>query len=166
MEKQNREDAFLSRDHDHDHCIAEALSRAEEICARKSARLTRIRKRVLSFVWESHSPVGAYDILDRLNAEGRRTAPITVYRALDFLMENGLVHRLASVNAYTGCGVPETPHGAHFLICDECGAVAELLDPKIDRAISLGAKQAGFAVKSPVVEVQGRCPSCQVEGYK
>ena len=163
MGKKIQEEAFLSLDHDHNHCIIDALSKAEEICARRGTRLTRIRKSVLSFVWESHSPVGAYDILYRLNTEGRRTAPITVYRALEFLMANGLVHRLASMNAYTGCGVPETPHGAHFLICEICGVVAELRDPEIDRAISLGAEQAGFAVKSPVVEVQGRCPSCQVE---
>ena len=160
MKPAGRENAFPSQDHDHDHCIADALLKAEEICARKGARLTPLRRSVFEFVWESHSPVGAYDILERLNLAGSRSAPITVYRALDFLMTHGLVHRLASLNAYTGCGVPGTPHGAHFLICNGCGTVAELHDPDIDRAISYGAAQAGFAVLSPVVEVQGRCPGC------
>ncbi len=157
---------FPALDHDHDHCISGALLKAEEICAERGARLTRIRRSVLEFVWESHSPVGAYDILERMNAPGPlpgggpRSAPITVYRALEFLMAQGLVHRLASLNAYTGCGVPDTPHGAHFLICEDCGAAAELSDPGIDRAITQGAARAGFSVKAPVVEVQGRCPAC------
>ncbi|MFP6870683.1 MAG: Fur family transcriptional regulator [Nitrospinota bacterium] len=161
MAAPGRAEAFPSRDHDHGHCIADALLRAEEICARKGARLTRIRRSVLAFVWESHAPVGAYGILERLNAEGGRSAPITVYRALDFLMSCGLVHRLASLNAYTGCGVPGQPHGAHFLICTDCGAAAELHDPEIDRAILRGAEEAGFSVKAPVVEVQGQCPGCR-----
>lgn len=161
------EDAFHPREHDHGHCIADALLKAEAICTIRGARLTRIRRSVLEFVWESHSPVGAYDILDRMNADGPlpgggpRSAPITVYRALEFLMAQGLVHRLASMNAYTGCGLPGTPHGAHFLICDDCGAAAELHDTDIERAISRGAARAGFAIKSPVVEVQGRCPACR-----
>ncbi len=165
-------EAFHPRDHDHGHCISDALLKAEAICARRGARLTPIRRSVLGLVWESHSPVGAYDILERLNTDsrpagehmksGKRTnAPITVYRALEFLMAQGLVHRLASMNAYTGCGLPDTPHGAHFLICDDCGAAAELSDPDIERAISRGAARAGFTVKAPVVEVQGRCPACR-----
>jgi len=153
--------AFLSQDHDHGHCISDALLKAEKICAQKGARLTRIRRSVLTSVWESHAPVGAYDILERLNAGGRRTAPITVYRALDFLMSCSLVHRLASMSAYTGCGIPGQPHGAQFLICTDCGAAAELHDPKIDQAILLGAEGAGFFVKAPVVEIQGQCLECQ-----
>ncbi len=161
--KQTRleESHFPAPDHDHGHCIADALVKAEEICARSGARLTSLRKSVLEFVWESHAPVGAYDILERMSAGGRRTAPITVYRALDFLIAQGLVHRLESLNAYTGCGVPDVPHGAHFLICGDCGAVAELCDTEIDRAIARGAAQAGFAVRTPVVEIQGRCPECR-----
>lgn len=154
------ESHFPGPDHDHGHCIADALIKAEEICAHSGARLTPLRKSVLEFVWESHAPVGAYDILERMSAGGRRTAPITVYRALDFLIAQGLVHRLESLNAYTGCGVPDVPHGAHFLICGDCGAVAELCDTAIDRAIVRGAAQAGFAVSAPVVEIQGRCPEC------
>lgn len=153
--------AFLSQDHDHGHCISDALLKAEKICAQKGARLTRIRRSVLASIWESHAPVGAYDILERLNARGRRTAPITVYRALDFLMSCSLVHRLVSMSAYTGCGIPGQPHGAHFLICTDCGSAVELHNLGIDRAILQGAKEAGFSVKAPVVEIQGQCLECQ-----
>ncbi|MDP7386729.1 MAG: transcriptional repressor, partial [Nitrospinota bacterium] len=85
------EDAFLSRNHDHRLCVSDALQGAEEVCARRGARLTALRRRVLELVWDSHTPVGAYDILERLFSMGRRAAPITVYRALDFLMNHGLV---------------------------------------------------------------------------
>ncbi len=161
MTARKNPEIFPAHDHDHGHCVADALKKAEEICALRGARLTQMRRRVLEFVWESHVPVGAYDILDRLNAGGGRAAPIAVYRALEFLMAHELVHRLASLNAYTGCGLPGTPHGAHFLICNGCGAAAELHDRQIDRAISRGADQAGFAVDAPVVEVRGLCPDCR-----
>ena len=161
MNDPKKEDAFLSRNHDHRLCVSDALQSAEEVCARRGARLTALRRRVLELVWDSHAPVGAYDILERLFSMGRRAAPITIYRALGFLMDQGLVHRLASLNAYTGCGVPGQPHGAHFLICTGCGAAAELHDPEIDRAILRRAEEAGFSVKAPVVEVQGQCPRCR-----
>lgn len=163
MNTQKTPDLFHSQGHDHGHCVSDALKKAEEICASRGTRLTEMRRRVLEFVWESHIPLGAYDILERLNEGGGRTAPITVYRALEFLMAHELVHRLSSLNAYTGCGLPGTPHGAHFLICNACGAAAELQDSQIDRAISRGAAQAGFAVDAPVVEVRGLCPVCREE---
>ncbi len=154
---------FPARGHDHGHCVSDALAKAEAICAARGARLTKMRRRVLEFVWESHIPLGAYAILERLNGGGGRCAPIAVYRALEFLMAHELVHRLASLNAYTGCGLPGAPHGAHFLICSGCGAAAELQDAQIDRAISRGAARAGFAVDAPVVEVRGLCPACREE---
>ena len=161
MTEQQTPALFLPEEHDHGHCVSDALAKAEQICASRGARLTKMRRRVLEFVWESHIPLGAYDILERLNGSGGRCAPITVYRALEFLMAHELVHRLASLNAYTGCGLPGTPHGAHFLICNACGAAAELQDTQIDQAISRGAARAGFAVDDPVVEVRGLCPACR-----
>ena len=93
--------------HDHSRCVAEALAEAEALCAKQGTRLTTLRKRVLELVWASHKPLGAYDILGVLSEEdGRRAAPPTVYRALDFLLENGLVHRIASLNAFIGCVHP------------------------------------------------------------
>lgn len=147
--------------HDHDHCIADALAQAEAICAQRGARLTPMRRRVLELVWQSHRPVGAYDLLELLNAGGRRHAPIAVYRALDFLIERGLVHRLASRNAFIGCSHPAEPHTAQFLICERCHAVTELKDKAIAGAIRAGASHLGFTLAAHVVEAQGVCASCR-----
>ena len=117
---------FPDPDHDHAPCRTEALDKAERLCRTTGKKLTNIRRRVLETVWESHRPIGAYDILAKLNQDGGRTAPIIIYRALEFLMDNGLVHRLASLNAFIGCSHPEHDHAAGFLICKECGSTVEL----------------------------------------
>ena len=147
--------------HDHDLCVAKALSEAERLCARRGAKLTKLRKRVLALVWTSHSPVRAYDLLERLSREQGRTAPPTVYRALEFLLEQGLVHRIESLNAFVGCPDPRKSHSSQFLICRDCGAAAEMHDGAIDRAISAQAAACGFAVEGQTVEVRGLCPACQ-----
>ncbi|MFO0998264.1 MAG: transcriptional repressor [Alphaproteobacteria bacterium] len=152
---------FQRPGHDHGRCVAHALDQAEALCADRDARLTALRRRVLELVWSEHKPIGAYDILDRLSRCGRRAAPVAVYRALAFLMAQGFVHRIASRNAYVGCGRPEARHAAQFLICDTCDAVAELSDARIEHAIMEGAERTGFAVARPVVEVQGLCPACR-----
>ena len=144
--------------------MAEALEAAERLCARRGARLTEIRRRVLELVWRSHQPVGAYAILERLGRERGRVAPPTVYRALDFLIAHGLVHRIASLNAYIGCAHPGRDHIGQFLVCSACGSAAELDDRRIDRAIRSGAEAAGFAVERPVIELAGRCPNCREGG--
>ena len=82
------------RPHQHEHCVHNALSSAEDLCSKRGVRLTAIRKRVLELVWASHQPLGAYAILDKLTAEGHKPAPPTVYRALEFLLEQGLIHML------------------------------------------------------------------------
>jgi Fur family zinc uptake transcriptional regulator len=152
---------FDGERHDHDRCITAALGEAERLCARRGARLTALRKRVLALVWTSHSPVGAYDILDRLSREQGRAAPPTVYRALEFLLEQGLVHRIESLNAFVGCPHPGKTHSGQFLICRDCGAAAEMQDRTIDRAISSQAAACGFTVEGKTVEVRGLCPACQ-----
>lgn len=152
---------FPQPGHDHDSCVADALLKAEEACTRRGTRFTALRREVLELVWNSHGPIGAYDILDRMERKGRPPAPITVYRALDFLMKQGLVHRLASLNAYVGCDTTGAPHDAQFLICDGCGVVAELNEPSIDRTINQGASRVGFTVNASVVEMHGLCPDCR-----
>jgi Fur family zinc uptake transcriptional regulator len=155
---------FQPKNHDHGKCVAEAISAAEVRCIRDGRSFTPLRRRVLELVWSSHGPVGAYDLLDALRAERRSAAPPTIYRALDFLMGNGLIHRIESLNAYVGCGSPDQHgdqhQGGQFLICRDCGAVAELDDPAIARAIATRAKSVGFDVKSQTIEVQGLCPRC------
>jgi Fur family zinc uptake transcriptional regulator len=154
--------SLISQPHDHSQCISHALADADALCARLGVRLTALRKRVLELVWQSHKPLGAYDILAVLSEEdGRRAAPPTVYRALDFLQENGLVHRIASLNAFIGCVRPEHVHQGQFLICRQCHAAIELEQPAISQAIVGGAAEVGFTVETQTVEVVGLCAGCQ-----
>ena len=150
------------RPHDHSHCVSHALSTAEYLCEQRGLRLTTLRKRVLELVWASHKPLGAYDILAVLSeTDGRRAAPPTVYRALDFLLEHGLVHRIASLNAFVGCNHPEHKHQGQFLICRECHAAIELEQKIISDAIISSARDVGFIVEGQTVEVVGLCAGCQ-----
>jgi len=152
---------FADTGHDHRRCVENALRRAEDLCRRRGRRLTPLRRRVLELIWTSHRPVGAYALLERLREEGGTPAPPTVYRTLDFLQEAGLVHRLASLNAYAGCVQPGRPHSAQFLICAACHNLAELADPQVHGAIVDSAVAAGFEVQQPTVEVVGLCPDCR-----
>ena len=146
--------------HNHSGCQAAALSTAERLCALRGARLTPLRRQVLELVWRSHDPVGAYAILDALKRERRRAAPPTVYRALEFLTEQGLVHRIESLNAYLGCADPEHGHATQFFICTRCGAATELHDRRVQGAIGENARGLGFQVRNVVVEAIGLCPAC------
>ena len=155
--------AFLSLTHDHGSCVANAMATAEELCRQRGLRFTALRRRVLTLVWDSHKPVGAYDILDSLGAEGRRAAPPTVYRALEFLIEAGLVHRLDSLNAFIGCPDPARSHSGQFLICRLCRTVVELDDRDIDTLVEDKAKQLGFSAVHQMLEIQGLCSDCRSE---
>jgi Fur family zinc uptake transcriptional regulator len=142
--------------------VHSALAEADALCARQGLRLTTLRRRVLELVWQSHKPLGAYDILAVLSEEdGRRAAPPTVYRALDFLLENGLVHRIASLNAFTGCNHPTHAHQGQFLICRECHAAIELQHPAISNAVVSAAVEVGFEVEGQTVEIVGICAGCK-----
>lgn len=153
--------SFPHPEHDHSCCVHDALARAGRICAARGARLTPQRLRVLELVWQSHRPLGAYELMDVLRADGKPVAPPTVYRALDFLIEQGLVHRLASLNAYIGCNHPGEGHAGQFLICRGCGLSAELSDPQVTAALAREAEAQGFAVEQQIVEIAGLCPRCR-----
>jgi Fur family zinc uptake transcriptional regulator len=152
---------FPPPDHDHDRCSAQAMAHAEALCAARARRLTPTRRLVLEALTASHRPIGAYEIIDRLADRGPRPAPITVYRALDFLLENGLVHRIESRNAFMAC-VNEHESGSMvvFLICEQCGAVGEARSSAVAESLAAAAKNAGFIPKSPVIEVTGICSHC------
>ncbi len=137
------------------------MARAEALCQAQSLRLTPLRKRVLRLVWNGHKPVGAYDVLDALSEEGKRAAPPTVYRALEFLMEAGLVHRLDSLNAFIGCPHPGQPHSGQFLICRECRSVTEVAAGSINERIQQFAEDAGFLAERQMLEIQGLCAQCR-----
>lgn len=146
--------------HDHDVCLARSLSAAEKLCSERGLRLTPQRRRVLEVVAAGHAAIGAYEIIDAIAADGPRPAPISVYRALDFLVAQGLVHRVDSLSAFVLCASPGSKHRAQFLICQRCRDIAELRTEAVDAAIAEGAAAVGFLVSSAVVEVFGTCRAC------
>jgi Fur family transcriptional regulator, zinc uptake regulator len=140
----------------------ETLARAEAICRERRQRLTPMRRAVLGALYDTHKPVGAYEIIDILGPqEGKTLAPITIYRALDFLIAQGFVHRLASRNAFIAC-----PHGhgpedlVAFLICDACGGVDERCAPPLSRALVQMLQAEQFKPRHPVLEISGLCGHC------
>jgi Fur family zinc uptake transcriptional regulator len=153
--------SFTPARHDHRRCVSLALSKADATCSASGLRLTPLRRRVLELVWGSHTPVKAYDLLSTLGKERNQAAPPTVYRALDFLLEAGLVHRIASLNAFVGCGEPGAGHSGQFLICTACGTVAELDEPALTRTIAASAERLGFEVRRETVEIAGLCAGCR-----
>tara|TARA_B100001057_G_C22742380_1_gene908320 strand:+ start:238 stop:726 length:489 start_codon:yes stop_codon:yes gene_type:complete len=155
-------DIFPTPLHNHTDCIQKALKHADEVCQLHRVKLTSQRRRVLELVWGSHKPIGAYELLDLLcERDGKRPAPMTVYRALDFLIEQGLVYRLASLNAYVGASSSSDAHNACFFVCDDCGQAAEVTDDDVEKAISEKANRIGFIVNLNTVEVSGRCLRCK-----
>lgn len=151
--------------HAHDHSLhaAEGMARAEAICRERGLRLTPIRRKTLETLYADHRPVGAYDLADRISPPGgRRLAPISIYRALDFLVEQGFVHRLSSRNAFVAC---LHGHGADemvaFLICEVCGGVDEDSSPTMRAAVRAIASERHFQTKHQVVEIVGRCEHCR-----
>jgi Fur family transcriptional regulator, zinc uptake regulator len=154
---------FASAEHDHDRCISEAVATAATLCKRRDVRLTDLRRRVLELVWRAHDPIGAYALLELLRQDGRSAAPPTVYRALDFLLEQGFVHRVESLNAYVGCVQPGEPHVCQYLICRGCGLAQELNDRRITAVITAAAQEKDFEVRSQTIEVMGLCGRCHRE---
>jgi Fur family transcriptional regulator, zinc uptake regulator len=160
---------FHAPGHDHERCTADALAHAEALCAQGAQRLTPIRRQVLEVLLESHKPLGAYEIMDRaastggrLAASGGRPAPITIYRALDFLRDNGLVHRIESRNAFVACvNNHATGDLVVFLICEHCGAVGEAASAAVADQLKAAARAAGFTPKAPVIEIGGVCAHCR-----
>lgn len=156
---------FPPERHNHEACISAALSEAQAICSAQGGRLTPQRQQVLSLIWQEHRPVGAYELLERLRAAGVKAAPPTVYRALEFLLSHGLIHRIESMNAYTGCTAPGTEHHGQFLVCSRCQRVAELDDTAISAELDASAQRLGFEIERQTVEISGLCPGCRSNGH-
>lgn len=153
---------FPTPDHDHDRCLSEAIAHAERVCRTRAQRLTPLRRQVLEALLASHQPLGAYDIIERVTVSGGRPAPITIYRVLDFLRENGLVHRIESRNAFIACGHNhEAGDLVVFLICEQCGAVGEAPAKMVAEALKGAAGAAGFMPKASVIEITGICGHCR-----
>jgi Fur family transcriptional regulator, zinc uptake regulator len=152
---------FPEPDHNHETCLADTVARAEAVFQGRGLRLTPLRRQVLEEVAGSHAAVGAYEVLERMaRKSGRRMAPISVYRALDSLVEAGVVHRLESRNAFFAC---HSAHGGRrqvVLACQRCGAVAEVAASDVFDAIATAAHHVGFTVGRAMVEVVGDCGHC------
>ncbi len=146
--------------HRHSQCIKDAISKAEHICQKRQCRLTPIRKKVLELIWKSHKPIKAYDLLAKLSSENFSEKPPTVYRALDFLHENNLIHRIESQNAYIGCNMDHESFDSKFLICDECNEVEELCEPKVNKTLHEISKKQGFVPSLVNIEIHGKCSQC------
>ena len=140
--------------------LARIMAQAEVLCRKRGVRLTDQRKTVLRLLCASDKPMSAYNLLERMRETIRNPAPPTVYRALDFLLEQGLVHKLESLHAYVGCTHPDHPHASQFLICGDCGEVAEVEDSSIARSLQAAGRAVGFRTKRPVVELLGTCAQC------
>jgi len=153
---------FPAPGHDHDRCAADAISHAERVCTARAQKLTPIRRQVLRALLSSHRPLGAYEVIDELAKSMPRPAPITVYRALEFLMENGLVHRIESRNAFLACAHDHDAAAmVAFLICDRCGSVGEVPATPAAQSLNDAARSTGFMPKLSVVEITGTCAHCQ-----
>jgi len=155
----------MSSCHNHTHCIDDALLSAQQICLDKGVKLTARREQVLRLIWQSHKPLGAYALIEMLSELTAKTvAPPTVYRALEFLMELGLIHRINSLNAFLGCPDPKA-HGVqaanYFLICAQCQDTEEFIDTVIDERIHQHALQQTFKPQQQWLEITGLCQSCQ-----
>ena len=146
--------------HDHGACVAAALAAAEAVCAARGAQLTPVRRRVLEILLESHGAMGAYDVLARLDAEGMGKQPPVAYRALSFLVDQGLAHRIEKLNAFVACSHPGGAHAPAFMICRACGTVAEA-EAGTGGAFGERAAEAGFRIERTVMEAEGLCPACQ-----
>jgi Fur family zinc uptake transcriptional regulator len=153
---------FPAPDHDNGRCTADALQHAERVCAKRSQKLTPIRRQVLEALLSSHRPLGAYEVIEALAKTMTRPAPITVYRALDFLMENGLVHRIVSRNAFLACAHDHDEAAmVAFLICERCGLVGEIPAAPVAQSLNASARATGFTPKMSIVEITGVCAHCQ-----
>jgi Fur family zinc uptake transcriptional regulator len=146
--------------HDHSSCIRAAVEAAEQVCETKNIRLTPLRRRVLEIVWRQHDPIGAYQILAEIAKDRAKAAPPTVYRALEFLLGAGLVHRVDALNAYVGCDRPHAVHAGQFLVCPGCRKVTEIDDPRLMAGLERRANALGYRLEGSIVEIKARCAEC------
>jgi len=140
--------------------VAANLRLAESLCTARGVRLTTQRRTVLELLCDSPTPLNAYEILDRMRGSLRNPAPTTVYRALEFLLEQGLIHKLETLHAFIGCSRPNHTHSSQFLICSNCGEVDEMENDAISRCLKSATRSAGFKPTRPVVEILGTCAQC------
>lgn len=143
----------------HNKCTKKAIKAADQYCNTRGLRFTSIRKKVLEIIWETHNPIKAYDILDKLKGIGAEKPP-TVYRALNFLLDNRLIHKLSSQQSYIGCEHANAHDQCYFLSCTECGDITECCSNELDNAFSKVVTKAKFNQSNVVCEISGICSIC------
>jgi Fur family transcriptional regulator, zinc uptake regulator len=141
------------------------LDTAAKVCAAQGAQLTALRRHVLALILDADAPLTAYQLLDRLKETRKGAAPPTIYRALDFLLERRLIHKVERLNAFVPCveggsGSSGHEHAAQFLICRQCGTVTEIDDRAAANALEHAAEREGFHPRRAVVEIEGTCAAC------
>ena len=146
--------------HDHRHDADAFVEAVASACELRGLRLTPLRLRVLELIAVASKPVKAYDLLDRLKDDHSGAAPPTVYRALNFLLENCFIHKLESINAFVGCHHPNEVHQVPFLICDGCSKAVEVCDERVSRLLNEQARERGFRPRAQTLEVHGFCANC------
>lgn len=147
---------------EHVHELESFMREVASVCVERGLRLTPLRERVLRLVAGAGRPVKAYDLMEQVHHGKGVAAPPTVYRALDFLLEHGFIHKLESINAFVGCHQPRTPHSVPFLICTLCGTAVEMEDDGASRMLRQQAIDLGFRPEAQTLEVHGHCAHCDV----
>lgn len=150
--------------------VTARLAAATEQCRARNVRFTQLRQQIYKLVLQANKPVGAYDLITQLqqarlaNREpnaSKNVAPPTVYRSLEFLLSEGLIHQLTSINAYIPCCHPRAEHTAAFLICEQCQKVQECSSLPVQEMIGFAEQDVGFSVTRSVIELSGHCQDCQ-----
>lgn len=147
-------------EHDHSRCVRTALEVADETCAQAGLRFTAVRRKTLEILLEEHRALGAYEILEKLREEGFGSQPPVAYRAIEFLVKNGFVHKVEKLNAFVACNKPQKPHSPTFMICRSCQLVVEAFSGEVSSMLGKSAGKLGFRVEKSVIEVEGTCSSC------
>ena len=147
--------------HDHGRCVTTALAQADKVVSERGLRMTPVRRRTLEILLERHGAMGAYEVLERLSEDGFGHQPPVAYRALEFLVDAGLVHRIRRINAFAACLHPGEDHHAAFLICRGCNAVAEIPAARLRAMMDAGAAETGFTIERVSLEAAGLCPECR-----
>jgi Fur family zinc uptake transcriptional regulator len=142
---------------DHQLCSDSALRQAEELCSKRNIKLTSLRKSILRVIWQSHVPIKAYEIIEKL---GCNSKPITVYRILDFFLANRIIHKLESQNAFLGCAHPDNSHNCCFIICKHCNVAQEYCENDFINNITTRLTADEFKIEHVILEIHGVCKDC------
>lgn len=136
------------------------LREAEETCARNGVRLTKLRRAILELLLTAGHPVKAYDLIEQMRDKGQRLTPATVYRILDFLLENGLAHRVNALNAYMPCTCNHDEHAMLMFVCSKCRQAEEVEDAALYESMRARLGELGMSLQDNCIEIQGTCRNC------